>query len=130
MEHNIEMTIPKGRTLRIQDGKNFELSVVAGCLWVTQEHDTEDQVLDACATFRVTRDGLTLAHACKEARVRIACSAEDGMPTLTLGGGYREFGAGVCRGVLKEWAGKIRALVAGPRGERAGRTIGAGTAAG
>jgi hypothetical protein len=115
MERTIEMmetTIPQGRTLRILDGKNFELKVVAGCLWVTQDQDREDKVIDAGETFRVTRDGLTLAHACKEVRLQIACSAQAGMPTLTLSGGYREFGAGVWRGVVAEWLGNVRGWIA------------------
>jgi hypothetical protein len=115
MERAIEMmetTIPQGRTLHIQDGKSFELKVVAGCLWVTQEHDREDKVLEAGETFRVTRNGLTLAHACKDVRLEIASSAQAGMPTLTLGGGYRDFGAGVWRGVVAEWLGNVRGWIA------------------
>ena len=107
----METTIPHGRTLRIQDGKNFELKVVAGCLWVTQEHDTEDEVLGVGERFHVTRDGVTLAHAFKEVRIQIACSAEAGMPTVTLGGGYLEFGSGVWRGMVAEWLGNVRAWI-------------------
>ncbi len=118
----METTIPKGRTLRIQDGKGFDLKVVAGCLWVTYEHDTDDMVLDPSDTFRVSRDGVTLVHALKEVQLRIAYPAEAGMPSLTLGGGYREFGASVWRGVLAEWLGKVRGSIAAGQGEqRCGR---------
>ena len=41
----METTIPKGRTVRIQDGKGLDLTVVTGSLWVTYEHDTKDFVL-------------------------------------------------------------------------------------
>jgi hypothetical protein len=125
MERTIEMmetTIPQGRTVHIQDGKSFELKVVAGCLWITQENDTEDKVLEAGETFRVTRNGLTLAHACKEVRLQIACAAEAGMPTLTFGGGYREFGAGVWRGVVAEWLGNVRGWIAAGQIGREGST--------
>jgi Protein of unknown function (DUF2917) len=117
MERNnmMETTIPQGRTLHIQDGKSFELKVVAGCLWITQENDTEDKVLEAGETFRVTRNGLTLAHACKEVRLQIASSAQAGMPILTLGGGYRDFGAGVWRGMVAEWLSNVRAWIAAGR---------------
>lgn len=118
----LETTIPQGRTLHIQDGKSFELKVVAGCLWVTQEHDREDKVLEAGETFRVTRNGLTLAHACKDVRLEIAASAQAGMPTLTLGGGYRDFGAGVWRGVVAEWLGNARAWIAAGQIGRAAST--------
>jgi hypothetical protein len=110
--HMMETTIPQGRTLHVRDGKHFELKVVAGCLWVTEEHDANDTVLDAGETFRVTRDGLTLAHACKDVRLQIACPAHAGMPTLTLGGSYRDFGAGVWRGVVAKWLGNVRAWFA------------------
>ena len=42
----METTIQKGRTLHIQNGKDLDLTVVTGSLWVTYEHDTEDTVRD------------------------------------------------------------------------------------
>ena len=117
----IETTIPRGRTLRIHDGKGFDLAVVAGCLWVTQEGDTADTVLDAGETFRVRRDGVTFAHAFKEVRLRIACPVEAGAPSLTLGGGYREVGASVVRTTFAEWLQEIRGWIAAGARERAVR---------
>lgn len=131
MERAIEMMetkIPQGRTLRIQDCRSFELKVVAGCLWVTQEHDREDKVLGAGETFRVTRNGLILAHAFEDVRLEIAASAQAGMPTLTLGGGYRDFGAGVWRGVVAEWLGNVRGWIAAGQIGREGPTVRARTA--
>jgi hypothetical protein len=116
----METTIPKGRTLRIQDGKGLELSVVAGCLWVTYEHDTADTVLDPGDTFHVNRNGLTLVHALKEVQLRIASPAEAGAPSLTLGGGYREVGRSVARAMFAEWLHGIRGRIGAP-------TIGAST---
>ena len=119
--------IPKGRTLRIQDGKGLELNVVAGCLWVTYEHDTADTVLDPSDTLHVSRNGLTLVHALKEVQLRIAYPAEAGAPSLTLGGGYREVGRSVARAMFAEWLRGIRGrIAAGARG-RAAPTIGAST---
>ena len=117
----METTIPKGRTLRIQDGKGLDLQVVGGCLWVTYEHDTVDMVLDAGDTFRVSRNGLTLVHALKEVQLRIAYPVEAGAPSLTLGGGYREVGferrAGGVRGMAERYPRADRR-----RGARARRT--------
>ncbi len=119
----METTIPRGRTLRIQDGKGFSLKVVAGCLWVTQDGDTEDAVLNASDTFRVSRDGVTLVHAFKEVRLRIGYAAEAGAPSITLGGGYREVGASVVRTMLAEWLHEIRGwIAAGARGRALGMT--------
>jgi hypothetical protein len=121
----METRIPRGRTLRIQDGKGLELNVVAGCLWVTHEHDTADTVLDPSDTFHVSRNGLTLVHALKEVQLRIAYPAEAGAPSLTLGGGYREVGGSVARAMFAEWLRGIRGrIAAGARG-RATPTIGA-----
>ena len=123
----METTIPKGRTLRIQDGKGLELNVVAGCLWVTYEHDTVDTVLDPGPRAHVSRDGLTLVYALKEVQLRIAYPVEAGAPSLTLGGGYREFASSVARSVFAEWLSGIRGrIAAGARG-RAAPTIGAGS---
>jgi hypothetical protein len=117
MLETLETTIPLGRTLRIQDGKGISLQVVSGCLWITQgEEDPDDNVVGACESFRVSGDGLTLVHAAKETRVRIVSASRAGIPTLTLGGGYREYGAGVVRSIFAEWAAGIRGwFVAGTR---------------
>jgi hypothetical protein len=127
MERTTEMmetAIPKGRTLRIRDGKGLELKVVSGSLWVTYEHDTDDSVVDAGDTFRVSRNGLTLVHAFKETRLQIASPAEAGAPSLTLGGGYREVGASVVATIFGEWLREIHGwFVAGVR-ERAPRSTG------
>jgi hypothetical protein len=104
----METTIPHGRILRIDDSKGLELRVVTGCVWITQDHDTSDLVLGATDTFRVSRDGRTRVYALKEARLRIACPIEGDIPGLTLGGGYREFGASVARAVLAEWVQGFR----------------------
>jgi hypothetical protein len=117
----MEITIPKGRTLRIHDGQDLELKVVAGCLWVTSEHDKADVVLQACDTLRVSRNGLTLAHAFEEVRLRIAYPVEAGAPSLTLGGGHREFGSSVLSAMFAEWMREVRGWFAAGAHERAGR---------
>jgi len=104
----METTIPKGHTVRIQDGKGLDLTVVAGSLWVTCEHDIEDFVLDSGDAFRVNRNGLTLIHAFRQVQLRIAYPAGAGAPNLTFGGGYREVGASVMRSMVAEWLRGIR----------------------
>lgn len=111
MEHTIEMietTIPKGRTLRIQDGKGLALKVVAGRLWVTQAGDVKDVVLGATDTHCVSRDGATLVHAFEAARLEIAYPAHAGVPGITVGGGYREVGSSVFAGMVGEWLRSAR----------------------
>jgi len=117
----METTIRRGRTLRIRDGKGLDLEVAAGCLWVTQEGDTADTVLDAGETFRVTRHGETLVHAFKEVRLRISCPAGVGAPSITLGGGYRDVGASVMRTMFAGWLHEIRGWTTTGERERAVR---------
>ena len=88
----METKIPKGRTVRIQDGKGLDLTVVAGSLWVTYEDDINDFVLRPGEAFHVSRNGLTLIHAFREVQLRIAYPADAAAPSLTFGGGYREVG--------------------------------------
>ena len=119
----METTIPKGRTLRIQDGKGLELKVVAGSLWATYENDTRDIVLEACDTLRVARDGIMLVHAFKDVQLSVAYPVEAGAPSLTLGGGYREFGASVAAAMFAGWMREIRGwIAAGTRPGQVGAT--------
>jgi Protein of unknown function (DUF2917) len=104
----METTIPKGRTVRIQDGKGLDLTVLAGSLWVTHEHDTKDFVLNPGEAFYVSRDGVTLIHAFRKVQLRIAYPAEAAAPSLTFGGGYREVGASVMRSMVADWLRGIR----------------------
>ena len=108
----MQTTIAKGRTVRIQDGKGFELTAVTGTLWITYENDTEDYVVSPSETFRVSRQGLTLVHAFRDAQLRIAYPAEAGVPSLTFGGGYREFGSSVMRSMVADWLRGMRARFA------------------
>jgi hypothetical protein len=118
----IETTIPKGRTLRIQDGKGLELKVVSGRLWVAQEADPNDVVLDATETYRLNRGGLTLVHAFKAVQLQITYPAQAGAPSITVGGGYREVGSSVVSTIFGEWTREVRGwFVAGVR-ERALRS--------
>jgi hypothetical protein len=117
----IDTTIPRGRTLRIRDGKGFDLQVAAGCLWVTQHGDTSDHVLEAGESFRVTRDGDTLVHAFRQVRLRIECPAGAIAPSVTLHGGYRTIGTSVVRTMLAEWLQEVRGWVAAGTRERAAR---------
>jgi hypothetical protein len=108
----MQTAIAKGRTVHIQDGKGLELTVVTGSLWVTYENAIEDFVVSPSETFRVNRDGLTLVHAFRDAQLRIAYPAEAGVPSLTFGGGYREFGSSVMRSMVADWLRAIRARFA------------------
>lgn len=62
-----EMTrieITGGDLADIYDGRGALLTVRYGAVWVTQSASTEDIILNAGASFRIDRDGLTLVSAC------------------------------------------------------------------
>ena len=107
----IETTIPKGRTLRIQGGKQLELRVVTGSLWVTQQGDPEDIVLGTADSHRIDRDGVTLVHAFDSVRLQIA-HASGGVPSVTVGGGYRAVGSSVLAAMVAAWARALRNRIA------------------
>ncbi|HEU0204117.1 MAG TPA: DUF2917 domain-containing protein [Burkholderiaceae bacterium] len=107
----IETTVAKGCALRIEDAKGFEIKVVSGCLWITQQNDTADYVLKPYETFRVSRNGTTLVHAMKVASLRIAYPAKVSVPIFSFGRRFREFGATVGL-ALSEWLRGVRNRVA------------------
>lgn len=64
---NTEMTrieISRGDLAGIHDGRGALLTVRYGAVWVTQSASTDDVILNAGASFRIDRDGLTLVAAC------------------------------------------------------------------
>jgi hypothetical protein len=54
------MVLNRGTLMRIENGRGRELRVTYGSVWVTQHGSPEDVFLDAGASFRIDRDGLTL----------------------------------------------------------------------
>jgi hypothetical protein len=53
----------RGKPIRVDDGRDIELSVVCGSVWITQEHDTRDICLGPGQSFRIERDGATVIEA-------------------------------------------------------------------
>ncbi len=54
--------VPRGRTLRIIDGKGALLYVREGEVWLTQEGSTKDHVLSAGQSFRLDRNGMAVVY--------------------------------------------------------------------
>lgn len=113
-QENMEVRIPMGRTLRIRDGKGALVRVSEGCLWVTQENDTADKVLEGGDALRLDRRGLALGYALRETRVMVAIATPGAARSLTLGGGYREYASGVWGSVTAEMRTWVRDRLVGP----------------
>ena len=71
MLETLEVTIPQGRTLRLQAPAGTTIRVVNGTGWITEENDNGDYVLASGDGRRVAATGLILVHAFREARVEI-----------------------------------------------------------
>jgi hypothetical protein len=52
-----------GELLSIEDGAGLEVKCLVGILWITQEGDREDSVLDEGESFVLDRPGLSLVTA-------------------------------------------------------------------
>jgi hypothetical protein len=59
------ITLARGEYARIQDGRGATVTVAYGSVWLTQANDTDDVCLGAGETFRIGRDGVTVASAVK-----------------------------------------------------------------
>ena len=57
------MDLDRGDLVRLDDARGTTLRVTRGTLWVTQEKERNDVVLNAGEVWAVERDGLTLVEA-------------------------------------------------------------------
>ena len=61
-----------GQTLRVVDGAGTTVTCKEGTLWVTEENQPRDLVLEAGTRVRLKRAGLTLIQALTPATLSIA----------------------------------------------------------
>jgi hypothetical protein len=62
------ITLPRHTLRRLDDARGTLVSALAGTLWVTQQGDLRDIVLEAGDDTLIERDGLTLIAALDDAR--------------------------------------------------------------
>jgi len=77
-EYLIEGALPLARSeeLRIVDGRGLLIHVWQGSLWITQERNQRDIVLEAGDSFRLDRKGVALATACDDSVLALASPHE------------------------------------------------------
>lgn len=63
--------LERNQILRIRDGKGATLRVVAGALWVTQDRDARDLVLQPGEDFVLDRNGLAVFVPLTEGSTRL-----------------------------------------------------------
>lgn len=61
-----------GQTLRVVDGAGTTVTCKEGTVWVTEENQPRDLVLEAGTRVRLKRAGLTLIQALTPAKLSIA----------------------------------------------------------
>lgn len=68
--------LPRGAILRIDDGEPRVIDVFEGQVWLTQEGDPSDVILQAGESFRFDGYGLTVVQAFRPSRVLVSEVAE------------------------------------------------------
>jgi len=67
-----DLHIPRGSLLRIKNGRDLSVHVWEGTLWLTQERDRRDIVLEAGQWFRLDRQGSCLLEATEPSAVALS----------------------------------------------------------
>lgn len=65
--------LAKGNLFRIRDGQGRRVACLAGCVWLTQERDLRDIILEAGDGFTINRAGDTILNALADSRFVVLC---------------------------------------------------------
>ncbi len=66
--------LAKGNLYRIHDGQGRRVVCLSGCLWLTQDNDQRDTVLEAGDGFTIDRGGDTFLSALADSRFVVLCN--------------------------------------------------------
>jgi hypothetical protein len=66
------LRLGRGQTLKLRDGDGGTICCRSGTLWVTEENQPRDVLLEAGACHRLSRQGVALVQALGEACVSFA----------------------------------------------------------
>ena len=67
----LSLPLAKGRLLRIEPGRGQRVECLSGCLWITQDHDTRDIVLNPGEGFTLDRPVAALLSALTDSRLMV-----------------------------------------------------------
>jgi hypothetical protein len=70
------LPLARGSVLRIEDGRETLVHARDGCVWITQERDQRDIMLEAGQSFRISRGGRTLVTALRGSVLALASPYE------------------------------------------------------
>ncbi len=66
--------LAKGSLYRIHDGQGRRVVCLSGCVWLTQDNDPRDTVLEAGDGFTIDRSGDTYLSALAASRFAVLCN--------------------------------------------------------
>ena len=66
------LPLARGSVLRIEDGRELLVHARDGCVWITQERELRDIVLEPGQSFRISRGGCTLISALRGSVLALA----------------------------------------------------------
>lgn len=72
MTDRLQASLQRGQTACLRDAQGIEVRVTEGCLWLTQERDVQDHVIETGGTFRIDRPGITVLTARRGVRMEFA----------------------------------------------------------
>jgi len=74
--------MPRGTTLRIDDGSGRLVHVLKGEVWLTEEGSAKDHVLVAGQSFRLERDGAAIVYSFRRSTLSLSAPQPKRVATL------------------------------------------------
>ena len=65
------IALQPGELLRVRDGRGWTIAVIEGEVWITQDGDFRDIVIEAGGRFRLGSGGLSLVHALRHSGITL-----------------------------------------------------------
>ena len=65
------LTLPRDGLIALRDARGTQVTSLEGALWITQDHQEGDVILERGQSFTVDRPGLTLVMALTPASLRL-----------------------------------------------------------
>jgi len=72
--HQANLQLQRSGHLEVIDGRGTRMRCLLGSVWVTQDGDPRDIVLEAGESFTLDRDGVAIVYATDDAHLAICAS--------------------------------------------------------
>lgn len=78
------LSLPRDGLIAVRDAPGTRVTAVRGALWITEDHERGDTILEAGQTFTIRRPGLTLIMALEPASLRL-CERRESLAARIAG---------------------------------------------